>query len=63
MSDVEYLKDVIFNLRQQRDRLEKENTDLELKVSSLEFKIRHELEPRIAAEGRSYDRMILDPER
>ena len=39
------------------------STELENEVSSLQFKIRNELEPRIRSERRSYDNYVTNPER
>jgi Zn-finger protein len=40
-----------------------ELTHLRDEVSSLNFKIRNELEPRIKSERRSYDNWVINPER
>lgn len=48
----------IYELEGEIDRLKKENSDQRMEISSLSFRIEQELEPRIRAERRAYDRFI-----
>ncbi|KKN49508.1 hypothetical protein LCGC14_0642150 [marine sediment metagenome] len=43
------------------EKLEDENWSLRSKLENAEYKIRRELEPRIAREKRGYDLMLSDP--
>lgn len=53
----------IDELRNRVRELESENQQLRDDLDSAEFRIRNDLEPRIRADRRAYDRMALDPER
>ena len=44
-------------------RFKKENLELSMKSNDLQFRIEHELEPRIEAERRAYDKFIKNAER
>lgn len=50
-------------LEREVEDLEEKVNKLQLENSHLEYRIRNELEPRIQAERRSYDRWVTDPER
>jgi hypothetical protein len=47
----------------QVEDLKSENGKQHGEIQHLKFRIEQELEPRIKAEGRSYDRWISNPER
>ena len=53
----------IDSLRERVRELEAENSRLREELDSAEYRVRNELEPRIAIERRAYDAWALDPER
>lgn len=53
----------IERLTKRLQELEEENGQLRSALDHAEYQIRTELEPRIAAENRSYDSWALNPER
>ncbi len=66
----DYYEEKYDDLLREYRRLERKNEELESKLSkardelySAEFKIRNELEPRIASKRRAYDNWATDPER
>jgi predicted nucleic acid-binding Zn-ribbon protein len=50
-------------LQRKYEELENDYRKLDLELDSANNKIRRELEPRIQAEKRAYDRWITNPER
>lgn len=56
-------KDEIRRLKYRLEEKDREISRLALELDSAEFKIRHELEPRIQAERRAYDRWAANPKR
>lgn len=50
-------------LEREVENLEEKVKELKSENDHLEFRINNELEPRIQAERRSYDRWVTDPER
>ena len=53
----------IRELKRDKENLEETVRKLNEKIYSLEFKIEHELEPRLRAERNAYDRWVSDPMR
>ena len=58
----EELRNTIIRLERRIEELETKNRRLDTELYSAEFKIRQELEPRIASEKRCYDSYITNNE-
>ncbi len=56
------LKYAYERLREEHIKLKKDYNELESRLSSAEFKIKNELEPRIQKEKRAYDIWVTNPE-
>ena len=67
IEDLEYenscLRYQIRDLKDKIQELEEENRNLDRELDKAKWRIRQELEPRVAAEKRSYDRWVTNPER
>ena len=59
----EYLARKCRELSEKIEELESENSKQYDEIQHLKFRISNELEPRIKAEHRAYDRWATDPER
>ncbi|GHV51283.1 hypothetical protein FACS1894216_05020 [Synergistales bacterium] len=57
---IEDYKDKIYELNREICRLQTALDSTQSKLDSAEFRIRRELEPRLAAERRAYDRNLSD---
>ena len=54
-SEIYYWKDKYLTLKEEYDKLREEYRNLDRKLDKAEYKLRTELEPRLASERRSYD--------
>ena len=54
-SEIYYWKDKYLTLKDEYDKLQEEYKQLDRNLDKVEYKLRTELEPRIASEKRSYD--------
>jgi predicted nuclease with TOPRIM domain len=59
-------EDLAYKCRRLEDEVERLNEkirQMDIENSSLSYRIKNELEPRIASERRAYDRWVTNPER
>ena len=60
MSDTQELRHIIARLRERNEQLEAELNRVRADRDAADFRVRQELEPRINAENRSYDRWVTE---
>jgi len=63
MSNEERLVDIIYKLQNEVARLNEELSNSQAALSSSEFRVKQELEPRIRREDQAYDMWVTSPSR
>jgi len=63
MSDTQELRRIIARLRERNEQLEAQLNQVRADRDAADFRVRHELEPRISSENRNYDHWVTSPDR